>query len=108
VTDDSQREGISHSTGSRVVGWLVFPLRLALEIFVILFDLILSRYLIAAAVVALIWIPFYLIASIHYKYWLWPTLILGCGLTGLWDGCKVLTIRQYFGKWLLLSTGDRS
>ncbi|MDB5385193.1 MAG: hypothetical protein JWM11_839 [Planctomycetaceae bacterium] len=77
-------------------------MRLILEIFVTLFDLIVSRYLIAATIVGVIWLPFYLFASAHYKYWLWSSLILGCGLTGLWDGCQLFALRPFLSKWLFI------
>ena len=87
--------------------WLLFPLRLILEIIVTLFDLTLSRHLMAAIAVGIVWLPLHLIADISYKYWLWPSLVIGLALTGLWEGCNIFVIRPYLGNWVLIPD-DRS
>lgn len=84
------------------IWWLLFPLRLILEIIVTLFDLTLSRHLMAAVAVGIVWLPFHLIAGINYNYWLWPSLIIGLALTGLWEGCNIYVIRPYLGNWVLI------
>ena len=82
-------------------GWFLFPFRLILEIIVTLFDLTLSRHLIGAVVVGIIWIPLHLVTGISYQYWLWPSLAIGVALTGFWDGCNILVVRPYLGNWVL-------
>ena len=82
--------------------WLFFPARLTVEIFVTLFDMILSRYLIAGALVSIFWLPCYFLFGFSLVTWVWPTVILGACLCGLWDGCHMLEIRPYFSRFVLV------
>jgi hypothetical protein len=58
--------------------------------------------LIAAIAVGIVWLPLHLVADVSYDYWLWPSLVIGLGLTGLWDGCRIFVIRPYLGNWMLV------
>lgn len=82
--------------------WAVFPLRLLLEIFVTLFDITLSRYLIAAIPVLMIWVPFKLAFNASISFLVWPIVVGGLALTGLWEGCHMYEIRPYFANWVLV------
>jgi len=82
--------------------WTLFPFRLVLEIVVTLFDMTLSRYLIAGIVVGIVWAPLHLAMGTSFQYWLWPTLALGLCLTGLWEGCDIFIVRPYLSRWLLI------
>lgn len=104
---NSDDQGRTKTRGKRgLVWWILLPVRIPLEIAVILFDLTLSRHLIAAIVVGVFWGPMHLMIDLSYTYWFWPSLVIGCCLTGLWDGCEILTVRPYLARWLLLSDND--
>lgn len=82
--------------------WLLLPFRFVAEVTVGLYDFILSRYLVAAVLVGIIWVPLHLIWGISTGYYIWPTLIIGLILTGLWEGCSIFTIRHRVPRWMLL------
>ncbi len=93
---------VVRSGGHSGLWWLLFPVRLLLEIVVTLFDLLISRYLVAAVAVGTVWLPLHYAFGLSFKYWLWPTLALGLALCGLWEGCNIFVVRPYFGKWVLV------
>ncbi|MCU0721366.1 MAG: hypothetical protein MUC83_16770 [Pirellula sp.] len=90
-----------------ILWWLLLPLRIPIEILVTLFDLTLSRHLIAAIVVSIIWTPLHFAIDLSFEYWLWPTVILGVCLTGLWEGCDIFIVRPYLSRWLLIPYDDK-
>ena len=73
--------------------WFVLPFRFVAEVLVFAFDILISRYILAAVVIAVFWLPAYLAFGISHKWFLFPTIILGMCLCGLWDGCRIFTIR---------------
>lgn len=80
-----------------------FPLRLSVTLFVTIFDLLISRYLLALPCVALIWLPLHFAAGLNIWYLYWPTIILGTMLAGLWEGCDIFVINRYVPRWLLFA-----
>ena len=91
----------------RLIKWLVvFPLRCIAEVAVLLFDMIVSRYLIAACVVAVFWVPSYLLFGATHSSFSWPTLVLGVVLCGLWEGCQIFAIRDFLAKFGIVSAWD--
>ena len=103
-SNDQDRNETQGKRGT--VWWLLLTVRIPLEVAAILFDSTLSRHLIAAILVGFFWGQLHLLINLSYSYWLWPSVVIGCCLTGLWDGCEVFTIRPYLGRWLLLSDDD--
>lgn len=85
----------------RLKWWAIFPVRLFVEIAVVLIDTMLSRYIIAGAVVGVFWVPCHFLFDASFKAWMWPTIILGLGLIGLWEGCHMFEIRPYFANLVL-------
>lgn len=85
-----------------VIWWILLPFRIFIEVLVTLFDMALSRYLIAGMVVGVVWTQLHLATDLSSKYWMWPTVVLGMCLTGLWDGCDIFTIRAILSRWLLI------
>ena len=81
-----------------MIRWLLFPLRVLAELCVIIFDMMLSRYLLAAAIVGVIWLPIYLLFGASHGWFIWPSVVLGMAFCGLWDGCQIFTIRDYVAK----------
>jgi len=87
--------------------WLfIFPLRCIAEVSVVLFDMIVSRYLVAACVVGLFWLPCYWLFGASSSSFLWPTVLLGVAFCGLWDGCQIFTIRDYLAKFGIVRSWD--
>jgi|JI9StandDraft_1071089.scaffolds.fasta_scaffold06768_10 hypothetical protein len=90
------------SLTSRLKSWAIFPFRLLVEIAVILIDTMLSRYVIAGAIVGVVWIPCHFLFDASFKAWMWPTLVLGLCLIGLWEGCHMFEIRPYLANLVLI------
>ncbi len=87
--------------------WLIlFPLRCVAEVIVVLFDMVVSRYLVAAVVVGLFWVPSHFLFGATLSLFLWPTAVLGVAFCGLWDGCEVFTIRHYLAKYGIVRSWD--
>jgi hypothetical protein len=82
----------------RTLQLLILPLRIIAEIFVAIFDMVISRYLLAASLISVLWVPCYLIFDASRGWFLWPSLVLGMAFCGLWDGCQIFTIRDYVAK----------
>lgn len=100
-----QTEGIA----VRGIGWwLLLPIRLLVEIPLWLFDWFLNRFVIAGLVVGLVWIPLHYLIGLSFNYWYWPTVILGIGLTGLWEGCEMFTLRPLLPSALLLTAPEKA
>jgi hypothetical protein len=85
---------------------LLFPLSCLAEVLVVLFDMVISRYLIAACVVGAIWGPCHFLFGAGLRSFFWPTLVIGCTLCGLWDGDRIFTIRKYLAKYGIVSPED--
>lgn len=79
---------------------LLFPLRFLVSLFVMLFDMFISRCLVALPVAAVFWLPLYLLADVGLVWLFRGTIVLGTLLAGLWDGCSIYTLRPYLPKWL--------
>lgn len=75
---------------------LVYPLWVTTEVFIGVFDFLISRYLVAAVIVFPVLLPVALVAPVIGQRVLLATwLTLGVLLTGLWEGCRIFTIRGY-------------
>jgi hypothetical protein len=85
---------------------IFFPLRCVAEVIAVLFDMIVSRYLVAAVIVGLFWVPSHFLFGAKPSSFLWPTVILGVAFCGLWDGCEVFTIRDYLAKYGIVRSRD--
>ena len=80
----------------------LFILRLPAEIFVLIFDAVISRFIVAAAVVSVAWIPLHFLIGLGRGWLEWPSFILGVMLMGLWDTCSILTVGPLFSKFRLI------
>lgn len=87
---------------------ITFLLRLLVEIFVTAFDLYLSRLLMAAVVVAVLWVPCHFAVHTSVTWFVWPTVILASCLCGLWEGCHMFEIRPYFGRLVLFPSESKN
>lgn len=74
------------------------PLRIISEILVTLFDMLVSRYLLAAVIIGIVWAPCHFIFGATRGWYVWPTVVLGMAFCGLWDGCQIFTIRDRVAK----------
>jgi len=83
---------------------IIAPLLCVAEVVVIVFDLVVSRYLVAAAVVGVFWLPAYFVLDAGRRSFFWPPLVLGMLLCGLWEGCPIFTIRDYVAKFGLVQS----
>ena len=90
----------------RLAGLVLLPLKIALEIAVTLFDMAVSRYIVAAMGVGVFWLPCHFIWQVSIAYFIWPTVIAGSMLCGLWEGCDIFTIRPRLSKIGLVSGRD--
>jgi hypothetical protein len=97
---------MSHALQLLVKWCVVAPVICIAEVVVILFDLIVSRYLVAAAVVGVFWVPAYFVFDAGSRSFFWPTLLLGMLLCGLWEGCPIFTIRDYVARFGLVQSRD--
>jgi hypothetical protein len=83
-----------------VLSWfVVVPARLLVEVLVTLFDMVISRYVIATILVAVFWLPCYFLFRASFGYLYWPSLVLGLVLCGLWDGCDIFTVRPFLSRY---------
>gem|GEM_PF-4248186 len=80
--------------------WVLLPIRVVITIAVVLFDTVMSRYLISMIIVGVIWGPLYLIWGLSTNYFIYPSIIIGTCLCGLWDTCKIFTIHSYLPRWM--------
>ena len=101
-TSDKMNCTPTMSLTSRLKWWAMFPLRLLVEIVVVLIDTMLSRYVIAGVIVGVVWIPCHFLFDASFKAWMWPTLVLGLCLIGLWEGCHMFEIRPYLANLVLV------
>ena len=90
----------------RLLKLLLLPLKIVLEIVVTLFDMVVSRHIVAAIVVGAFWLPCHFAFHASIAYFIWPTVILGLMLCGLWDGCEIITIRGRLSRIGLVSGRD--
>jgi hypothetical protein len=85
--------------GCSFIYWAtIFPARVLGELFLLFFDGVLSRHLVAGAICACIWVPCYLLFDADpLTFWM-PTLLLGTCLCGLWEGCRILSLSAWLGR----------
>ena len=97
----------SRFTRSLFYGILVFPLWILAEVAVTLFDMVGSRYLVALLMVGIVWLPLHLLFDAGIGYWLWPSLVFGVFLCGLWDRCEIFTARRPLSRLGIVRPPDR-
>ena len=93
-------------TARRIASWLFLPIRIAIGVLIVVFDLVVTRFLVAGILTGIIWIPLHFAVDLGYGYWIWPTLPVGALLMGLWDGCDIFGIRSYFSRLLQLTEDE--
>jgi hypothetical protein len=83
--------------------WLLLPVRLSIGLPLWIFDWLLNRFVIGAALAGIVFIPLHLFFGLDYKYWYRATIVFGIGLTGMWEGCEMFAIGPFLPRWLQLS-----